>query len=415
MTIPGPEGIELDVWNDGVFMHEPLRYESGFILKIISDSDLDKGLVKYLADPDLSTLNDENSKKKATPQKRYYSVFTYEEIESWAEKEAEEEHVFNKVESVIDSGNDGMLEDSDGDDNDYSNKFFDYLSAGEEELIQPRTRQANKTKTKPTLIPDMDGFAMSALTQSWLWHVIPTGDAFKVRSRSDVFKVDLSERTCSCRMWKLFGLPCGHVTFAIFKINRVLEDYVPNWFKKNLYYATYHNYLSPMGLGESANCLGGSSSSLSGSASGLGGSANHNAMSSSGLDRSINHKGGSASDVGRFASGMGGFENITRFDNIFIGSTNVFMGTASGVGGSGSGFMRSASGLGGVATGNQDASQANPSVASSQTEVKIPTQDEIPSQATNEVPTKVRMPVAARQMLPSQRIIKRKLAKKSSW
>ena len=73
------------------------------------------------------------------------------------------------------------------------------------------------------------------------------GNAFEVRNGSFSFKVKVDERTCSCRMWQLSGLPCVHGTAAILKINKLPEQYVPNWFRKELYYATYHNYLSPVG------------------------------------------------------------------------------------------------------------------------------------------------------------------------
>ncbi|GKC75943.1 multidrug resistance-associated protein 5, partial [Tanacetum coccineum] len=72
-----------------------------------------------------------------------------------------------------------------------------------------------------------------------------------IKKRIDLMKNEArmhsSTRTCKCRMWQLSGLPCVHAISVIFKINRVPEDYVPNWFRKNLYYATYHNCLSPMG------------------------------------------------------------------------------------------------------------------------------------------------------------------------
>ncbi|GKE45527.1 multidrug resistance-associated protein 5, partial [Tanacetum coccineum] len=50
----------------------------------------------------------------------------------------------------------------DHDDSDYFNKSFDYLSAGEEELIQLRTRKANKSKIRPPLILDMVAFASTS-------------------------------------------------------------------------------------------------------------------------------------------------------------------------------------------------------------------------------------------------------------
>ncbi|GJX71080.1 multidrug resistance-associated protein 5 [Tanacetum coccineum] len=190
MTIPGPDGIELDVWNDGIFMLEPLRYDSGVLLKIlvarlkIPDSDLEKGLVKVVNDYDLIHMYD--------MYKMYGGIKLYldhcdidlsqylanpdpntEEIVSWAEKEAEEEALLKKnkeksndvgkgkmvVES--DSENDEMIEDSDSDDSDYSNKSFDYLSAGEEELIQLRTRKANRSKIRLPPI-DMAAFASTS-------------------------------------------------------------------------------------------------------------------------------------------------------------------------------------------------------------------------------------------------------------
>ncbi|GKD55847.1 hypothetical protein Tco_1289234, partial [Tanacetum coccineum] len=55
--------------------------------------------------------------------------------------------------------NDGMIEDTDSDDSDDSNKSFDYLSAGEEEIIQLRTKKANRSKIRPPPIPDMVAFA----------------------------------------------------------------------------------------------------------------------------------------------------------------------------------------------------------------------------------------------------------------
>lgn len=238
MVIPGPDGIDLDVWNDGIFMLEPLRYEDGVILKMyvarlsyeelrglikkslmamnvfgmyyrLPECDLEHGLVKiendtdlihmydlsknhggiemyidhcdidltkHLASPDPSTLSDGTSAKRTTPRKRHCNDFTDEELIHWAEEEYQEEHVVDngkgtavssqndkdKVKgkeklTVSSSESDGILssESDDSDDSDYSNRSFDYLSPGEEELIQLRTRKANRTKQKSIPIPDM--------------------------------------------------------------------------------------------------------------------------------------------------------------------------------------------------------------------------------------------------------------------
>ena len=78
--------------------------------------------------------------------------------------------------------------------------------------------------------------------------MIPTGnDAFEVRNGSHAFKVDLSTRTCNCRLWQLSGLPCIHATSAIMSVNLYPKQFVRNWFRKGLYQATYNNFLHPVG------------------------------------------------------------------------------------------------------------------------------------------------------------------------
>ncbi|PWA54713.1 hypothetical protein CTI12_AA432850 [Artemisia annua] len=222
MVIPGPDGIDLDVWNDGIFLHEPLRYEDGVILKMyvarlsyeelrglikkslmamhmfgmyyrLPECDLDQGLVKvendtdlihmydlskkhggiemyidhcdidltkYLAPPDPSTLSDGTSTKRKTLRRRYCNSFTDEEMINWAEEEAvtsendKDKGKGKEILAVSSSESDGMFS-SNSDESYYSNKSFDYLSPGEEELIQLRSRKANRTKERSIPIPDM--------------------------------------------------------------------------------------------------------------------------------------------------------------------------------------------------------------------------------------------------------------------
>ncbi|GJS41416.1 pentatricopeptide repeat-containing protein [Tanacetum coccineum] len=79
-------------------------------------------------------------------------------------------------------------------------------------------------------------------------HVIPAGgNLFEVRNGSETFKVDEHNRTCTCRMWQLSGLPCPHSIVVIFKINKRAEDYIPNCFRKDAYFKAYHQYMTPVG------------------------------------------------------------------------------------------------------------------------------------------------------------------------
>nr|GEZ46933.1 pentatricopeptide repeat-containing protein [Tanacetum cinerariifolium] len=80
------------------------------------------------------------------------------------------------------------------------------------------------------------------------WHVIPTGGhLFEVRNRSEAFGVDEECRNCTCRLWQLSCLPCCHAIVVIFKLNRMVEDYVPDCYRKQAFYDTYHQYLTPVG------------------------------------------------------------------------------------------------------------------------------------------------------------------------
>ena len=79
------------------------------------------------------------------------------------------------------------------------------------------------------------------------WHVIPCGgNTFEVRKGYDAFNVDEPKRTCSCRMWQQSGLPCTHAIACIFKLGKYVEDYVPDYFRKDKYMLAYSEYIKPV-------------------------------------------------------------------------------------------------------------------------------------------------------------------------
>ena len=69
---------------------------------------------------------------------------------------------------------------------------------------------------------------------------------FEVKQGHDAFTVDEENRTCTCRMWQLSGIPCPHAVAAIFYINKHPDQYVPHWFRKGLYKETYSYHLEPV-------------------------------------------------------------------------------------------------------------------------------------------------------------------------
>ncbi|GJX81222.1 pentatricopeptide repeat-containing protein [Tanacetum coccineum] len=79
------------------------------------------------------------------------------------------------------------------------------------------------------------------------WHVIPAGESkFKVRKRYDAFIVDEAANTCSCRMWQISGLPCVHAVACIFKLNKMVEPYVPKCFKIEMFKQAYTQFMNPV-------------------------------------------------------------------------------------------------------------------------------------------------------------------------
>ncbi|GJS22319.1 pentatricopeptide repeat-containing protein [Tanacetum coccineum] len=83
---------------------------------------------------------------------------------------------------------------------------------------------------------------MRQLLETWT----AGGNLFKVRNGSDAFKFDESLRTCNCCIWRLSRISCPHVVPIIFKLNRLVEDYIRDYFRKEMYIQAYSQYLAPV-------------------------------------------------------------------------------------------------------------------------------------------------------------------------
>ncbi|KAJ9551842.1 hypothetical protein OSB04_015887 [Centaurea solstitialis] len=84
----------------------------------------------------------------------------------------------------------------------------------------------------------------AAMRSQRYWQVLPGGPmVFEVRQQSDAFIVDELNKTCSCRMWQLSGIPCIHAVAAICYINKNPQDYVPDWFRRIKYAETYASHI----------------------------------------------------------------------------------------------------------------------------------------------------------------------------
>ncbi|XP_012852538.1 PREDICTED: uncharacterized protein LOC105972143 [Erythranthe guttata] len=60
------------------------------------------------------------------------------------------------------------------------------------------------------------------------------------------YTVHLGEKTCSCRKWDLSGIPCKHAIAGMFYMHYKPEDYVVDWYKKDVYLKAYSRLMNPM-------------------------------------------------------------------------------------------------------------------------------------------------------------------------
>nr|XP_043615790.1 uncharacterized protein LOC122587689 [Erigeron canadensis] len=86
---------------------------------------------------------------------------------------------------------------------------------------------------KTDISPSIQNRIEWAKDQQRFWKPFHAGGShWEVRQLYEAFKVNVDEKTCSCRMWGLSGIPCPHACAVIFKINKRPEDYVPGWFRR---------------------------------------------------------------------------------------------------------------------------------------------------------------------------------------
>lgn len=69
---------------------------------------------------------------------------------------------------------------------------------------------------------------------------------FEVSDKNGKYKVDLLNKTCSCGVWQLSGIPCHHGATGILFMERPLEEFVSPWYYKDTYLKSYHHLLKPM-------------------------------------------------------------------------------------------------------------------------------------------------------------------------
>ena len=60
-----------------------------------------------------------------------------------------------------------------------------------------------------------------------------------ISASGGAFTVERARRSCSCNKWNLNGIPCPHAVACISHKDEEPEDWVSEWYKKEMYLKTY--------------------------------------------------------------------------------------------------------------------------------------------------------------------------------
>ncbi|WMV48790.1 hypothetical protein MTR67_042175 [Solanum verrucosum] len=69
---------------------------------------------------------------------------------------------------------------------------------------------------------------------------------FEIQEEEYRHIIDMTRKTCSCRLWQLRGIPCQHAVCALYHIGQEPEDYVEHWYKKDTFLRAYKYFLQPI-------------------------------------------------------------------------------------------------------------------------------------------------------------------------
>ena len=58
--------------------------------------------------------------------------------------------------------------------------------------------------------------------------------------------VDLAVRTCTCRMWQIYGIPCTHACAAIMQTDTNVHQFISGYFTVDTYKLAYSEAIFPI-------------------------------------------------------------------------------------------------------------------------------------------------------------------------
>ncbi|XP_048492644.1 uncharacterized protein LOC125493383 [Beta vulgaris subsp. vulgaris] len=108
------------------------------------------------------------------------------------------------------------------------------------------SKRQEMQKTTSKLCPRIQLKLEGEKTKAANCDVIPSTETlFNVNYYQDQLVVDLEAMTCTCRKWEMLGIPCCHAIACIYFLHREAEDYVDQWYTRDVYLQAYAGSIPP--------------------------------------------------------------------------------------------------------------------------------------------------------------------------
>ncbi|KAL1567419.1 hypothetical protein AAHA92_02899 [Salvia divinorum] len=79
------------------------------------------------------------------------------------------------------------------------------------------------------------------------WRSVWNGEhSYHVSGPPDQYVVNLRDKTCSCRLWQIQGIPCVHACACILKNGHPLTKYVSHYYSRETMVSLYTHMLYPI-------------------------------------------------------------------------------------------------------------------------------------------------------------------------
>ena len=92
-------------------------------------------------------------------------------------------------------------------------------------------QKAESTTWEGSIRPKIKKNVILNITKSMAYPVNPlTNGVFRVFIGKSIFNVDIMNRTCSCKDWKMLGIPCEHACAALLSTSQNIFCFVEDYF-----------------------------------------------------------------------------------------------------------------------------------------------------------------------------------------